>query len=522
MNHMQKMIGKTVASEPAMFDALYESIMTDGKIMYLGKLLQRSAELFPDKTVLICEDKQITYRDLYHRAVLFSQKLIANGVQPKDRVLIFIENSIEFYIAYFGISQVGAVVAPLNVYLKEKELAHIINDAQPKLLIMQSKFIELFKETGLSLPPILTEQDIAFEQKLEGGVPSFEVRTLEPDEMAALLYTSGTTGLPKGVMLSSKNIMTNVVQIIARLKLKEYERVFGVLPLFHSFAQIGTVWASLFAGATVILVPKVDRRKILAGLHQQPTIVLGVPALYGLFCLLKTAPFPKVKYFVSGGDALPDKIRGAFGMIYRRKICSGYGLTETSPLISIDLGDELQPTSNVGKPVIGVECLILDKKGTTLPQGEIGEICVKGDNVMLGYYNAQEKTDEMIQDGVLHTGDLGYIDKKGKIVITGRIKDLIISKGFNIYPQEVENVIMGHPNVMRVGVIGKPDESEGQIPIAFVQIRKQEPGIEGTLKKLCKQHLASYKIPRSFLCSVNELPTTTTGKVDKKVLRKQL
>ena len=156
MNHMQKMTGKTVASESAMFDALYESIMTDGKIMYLGKLLQRSAELFPGNIALICEDKKITYRDLYHRSVLFSQKLLEKGVKPKDRVLIFIENSIEFYIAYFGISQVGAVVAPLNVYLKEKELAHIIEDAQPKLLVMQSKFIELFKETGLSLPPTLT------------------------------------------------------------------------------------------------------------------------------------------------------------------------------------------------------------------------------------------------------------------------------------------------------------------------------------------------------------------------------
>lgn len=281
--------------------------------------------------------------------------------------------------------------------------------------------------------------------------------------------------------------MTNVVQMIARVGLWQGERIFGVLPLFHSFAQSICVWATLFVGCTVIVVPNINRRDILQGLEQKPTFFCGVPALYGLLCLLKTAPLDSVKCFVSGGDALSDKIRAAFALIYGRKICNGYGLTETAPLVSVDLRDQTELTSNVGRAVCGITTSIRDERGNVLLNGEIGELWVKGDNVMLGYYNESEMTAKVLTDGWLHTGDLAYIDKNNTIVITGRVKDLIIHKGFNIYPQEIENIIMSHASVIRTGVIGRNDPQVGQVPIAYVQLREEQEGIEQELKKfVCK------------------------------------
>ena len=270
--------------------------------------------------------------------------------------------------------------------------------------------------------------------------------------------------------------MTSVAQGMARLRfgMLGRERVFGVLPLFHSFAQFACVWAPIFAGCATIIVPKIDRRRIIEALKHKPTIFLGVPALYGLLCLMKTAPLDGVKYFVSGGDALPDKIRSYFALLYGRKICSGYGLTETSPLISIDLDDVTAPTSTVGKPVLGIECAIKDEQGNDVQPDQVGELWVRGDNIMLGYYNAPEAT---------------------------------------------QKVMLTHANVIRAAVIGRKDEQLGEIPIAYVQLRKEGDTIARELKQLCKNNLAAYKTPREFHTTTKNLPTTATGKVNKKALK---
>ncbi len=509
-------------TEQVLFDEMRQDLIKNGEFLYAGRLLQRAAKKFPERIALIYKERKISYQELYQRACAFSRILKERDVKPGDRVLMCFENSPTFYIAYFGIWQIGAVVAPLNTFLKETELGHIVADAKPALIVTEADRVELFRKTGIELPPIITDNEMPLEGAIGEQLSEQELVTLSPDEMAALLYTSGTTGLPKGVMLSSKNIMTNLLQIVSRWQMYDQECIFGVLPLFHVFAQNACIWVSVFWGCTVILVPKIDRRYILQGLRHRPTIFMGVPALYGLLCLLKTAPLESVKFFISGGDALPDKIRMAFAILYRRKICSGYGLTETSPLIAVDLDDESGPTNRVGKPVVGVSVSIRDDKGNELRCNQIGELWVKGDNVMLGYYQAPEITDKVLKDGWFDTGDLAYLDRRGKIIITGRLKDLIIHKGLNIYPQEIENVILSHPNVIRAGVIGVREDAAGEMPIAFVQLRKAEPGIEDVLRELCDQHLAPYKVPRSFTCSTEELATTATGKVDKKILRKQV
>ena len=515
------MIMKQRNIEQMVFDELHKSMQCNGKLMFAGRLLQRAVKEHGDTVALIYHDKHISYKKLYAMASALSAKLIKqHAIKPRDRAIICFENSPEFYIAYYALWQAGVIVAPVNTFLKEKELAHIINDAQPALIITSSDRVELFQKTEVSLPPILTEHDI--DDVDEVSQVDDTIVDLEPEELAALLYTSGTTGLPKGVMLSSKNIMTNILQIASLLGKSSDERIFGVLPLFHSFAQNTCVWASFFYGITIILVVKIDRRYILEALEHKPTVFLGVPALYGLICLMKTAPLSTVRLFVCGGDALPDKIRSAFGLIYRRKLANGYGLTETSPVISANLDDELVPASNVGRPLVGIACAIRDEQGVDLSQGSIGVLWVKGDNVMLGYYQAPDLTSQVMKDGWFNTGDLAYIDSQGRIVITGREKDLIINKGFNIYPQEVENIILLYPNVLRVGVVAKEDEEGSEAPIAFVQLRSSEENIEQKLRKLCFQHLAPYKVPRQFLCDTKELPVTATGKIDKKVLRARL
>jgi long-chain acyl-CoA synthetase len=515
--------GLIVMSEQELYDSLYQSIIVDDKISFLGQILQRAAHKCPHTIALICKDRQVPYRELYYYASQLSITLRNRGIKPRDRILLFFENSIEFYIAYFGILQIGAVVCPLNTFLREHELSHILDDAQPTLIISSTKLLHRLKENEIKkLPPILTEEDMVVEGAAPNDFSDISIDMLPVDEMAALLYTSGTTGLPKGVMLSSRNALINVIQSAARFNFVGYERVFAVLPLFHSLAQNTCVWAVVLMCCTAIIVPHIERRSIIEGLAHKPTVFLGVPALYAILSLMKNAPLSSIKYFFSGGDALPDRIRAAFSLIYRRKLCGGYGLTETSPVVTLDMDDVLEATDTVGKPVIGVEVLIKDEKGITLPQGQVGEVLIKGENVMLGYYRAPELTKDVLVSGWLRTGDLGYFDPKGKLVISGRLKDLIIHKGLNIYPQEIENIIVTYPNVLLVGVIGKPDELSGEVPIAFVQIKEDEPNIEQKLRALCVQHLAAYKVPRQFICSTKRLPVTAMGKVDKKVLKSQL
>lgn len=518
------MFRKKKIDENELFQSLQKLITRDGAVMNLGQLLAQSAQLYGDRIALICLGKRVSFKELYFRAYALTKKLHAKGVKPRDRVLLFFENSIEFYIGYFAIAQAGAVVAPLNTFLREKELEHIIRDAHPRLMIASKELIARLAEDHIeNLPELLTEDDMAMNDVVQEHTIEVPPSYLQPDEMAALLYTSGTTGLPKGVMLSARNIMVNCIEGITRLGigLVKDERAFGVLPLFHSFAQTACVWGSILMGATVIVVPKIERRYIMEGLTHKPTVFLGVPALFGLMCLLKTADLSSVKYFISGGDALPDRIRAAFALVYQRKICTGYGLSETSPTISAYMEDETVVTTCVGRPIVGVTVEIRDEAGAVLEPGTIGEIWVTGQNIMLGYYNEPEKTKEVIKNGWLDTGDLGYIDDKGRLIITGRLKDVIVNKGFKIYPQEIENVLLMYPGVIRVGVIGEIDPMSGEIAVAYVQLRHMEPDIEQKLKNLCTQNLASYKIPRKFICVTHNLPTTATGKVDKKVLRKK-
>lgn len=499
--------------------ARHHAALCNGEtLIYAGTLLARAAKRWPEKRALICGNDSITYQALYDRACAVSTALIAQGILPGDRVLLLWENSIEFYVAYYGIWQTGAVVAPLNVFLHPHELRHIITDAQPRVIIASAKQQEKLKALDTAIPPII---DTAIITAQSAAHASFTPRTQSGDVLAALLYTSGTTGLPKGVMLSSDAILTNVAQGLSVFEQQEDERAYAALPLFHSFMQSCAVWGSFAAGATVIIIPQIERRTLREGFTHKPTAVFGVPGLFGLFALMKDLPFESVRYAICGGDALPEKIRMGFELVYGRKLCNGYGLTEAGPFVSIDTDETAQPLNGVGRPMVGMDTEIRTEDGVTLINGEIGELCVRGNNLMLGYYNALEATDAVLQNGWLLTGDLAREAYDGSIIICGRRKDLIISKGIKIYPQEVENILMLHTFVTNAAVVGQADGSAGEVPVAFVLARAETPEIIAELEALCKANLAPYKIPRTFFIE-RELPLTSTGKVDKKILRAKL
>ncbi len=516
--------------EHSLFKQLKKTFSQNDSLIFAGTLLKRAYQNYPQKTALIGTEKTITYKELYFRSILLSKKLAQQGVKPRDRVMLFFENSLEFYVAYFAIWQLGAVVVPLNIFLHERELAHIITDATPKALVVSKTLKTKVDNLVLGsmvpqLPPILTDNDFDWttavpEQNLEAVFPDSDIYQLEPDELCVLLYTSGTTGVPKGVMLSSKNIMTNALQGYARFMLcgmTPNDRFFCVLPLFHVFAQNTCLWLPMMIGASVIIVSKIDRALIMDGLKHKPTLFFGFPALYGLLCLMKTAPLGSVKLFVSGADMLPDKIRAAFAIIYGRKIASGYGLTEASPVVAVNHENDEQATNVVGHVLAEITYQIRDENRQPIIDGAAGTLWIKGDNIMMGYYNAPDATNQVLVDGWLNTGDLAQRQKNGKLAICGRSKDIIIHKGFNIYPAEVENVLMKHPAVFKAAVIGKDEPMSGQVPVAFVAVRSRGDDLEATLRTLCAHNLASYKIPRKFVC-LDDLPMSATGKVDKKQL----
>ncbi|MBN1549127.1 AMP-binding protein [Candidatus Babeliales bacterium] len=515
MKHLNDFVGQ-VRTEAERYALFCKHFLNGDHRVVPAASLQRAAKDVPKHVALICDNQSITYGDLYGHASYVSHFLVAKGVKPGETVFILLDNSIEFFIAYYGIWQTGAVVAPLNTFLHAKELEQILADAEPKFILTSKSFLDVLKGAAVT---VLLEEDF-LPKDITKNDSEFEIIERKPEELSVLLYTSGTTGTPKGVMLSDTNIMTNVLQVIARFGFVGEERVFGVFPLFHSFAQVTCVWATPFAQATAIIIPKIERKYIVTGLEQKPTIFLGVPALYGGLCLLRNAPVDSVEYFLCGGDALPDKIRGGFAMVYGRKIANGYGLTEASPVVAATLQDDILPSDTAGYPLQGITLSIRDEHGNDVPHGTIGVLWVKGDNIMLGYYKAPQATEEVLKDGWLCTGDCAYLDQAGRVVITGREKDLIIHKGFNIYPQEIENIIMTHAQVRAVAVVGVPDE-DGEVPVAFVQLKKASHDIEAELKQLCEQNLGGYKVPRDIKV-LDELPQTSLGKLDKKELRKMI
>ncbi|HAU30220.1 TPA: hypothetical protein DCW54_01120, partial [Candidatus Dependentiae bacterium] len=465
------------------FEAMRAPLHRDGKFIHPRELLKRAAILWPEREALICGDERVSFEQLFWRACVVATALLDRGLVRGARVLVFYENSIDFYVAYHAAWLAGAVVVPLNSFLQEDELVHIVHDARPDYAFVSSSLHDRFVRAA---PDIKT---LAVEELLTFGICHEELFVQHKDagdSLAVLLYTSGTTGVPKGVMLSGAGLLTNALQAATTLELGEHERVLAALPLFHSYMQNTCVWSPLLVGATVIIVPKITRKALLKGFSEHPTAVLGIPQLFGLLCRMRDFDFSTVTLCFCGGDALHAPIKRAFELVYGRRLSNGYGLTEMGPLIAVNLFDGETPEYCVGEPVYGVAIQIRSEDGHESATGEVGEVWVHGENVMMGYYQAPEATNAILQDGWLNTGDLGWCTARGELVISGRSKDLIINKGINIYPQEIEAVISRYPGVLQVAVVGVVVDDE-EVPVAFVMSED-----ETLLSGVASVHLSSY------------------------------
>ena len=489
------------------------------------------------KTALFVGAEKISYRQIQQKADVLAAYLSSRGVERGDKVALFMRNSAEFIYAVFAISKLGAVSVPINTFLKEGELAYILEDSDSKVLISSVVHDEVVSSDEVQnlLDFTIWEGDyrgdssrhVAFERVLTFP-ESVSARIMDLDDLAVVIYTSGTTGKPKGAMLSYLNVFSNAKGGINHLNIKVKDRFIVFLPMFHSFTFSIGVILPLYLGASIVVIQSL---KPFANVFKQVlikrvTIFLGIPDVYNALVKAKLPWyfmwFNKVRGFVSGAAALqPKTLEGMQKKFKRAVLLEGYGLSEASPAVCIN-PLTLQKPKSVGTAFAGYEMKIVDNNMLELPRGEVGDIIVKGENIMLGYLNRPEATDETIVKGWLLTGDMGYMDGDDYLFIVDRKKDLVISKGINIYPRELEEVIDSFKGVASSAVIGIADEKSGEIPVAYIEL---EDGVEevdvSELRKHLRENLANFKVPKQ-LHFIDELPKNATGKVLKRELKANL
>ena len=500
-------------------------------------LIQTQAKKKGAKTALFVGDEKISYSQVYEHVERVSAYLSSKGIAKGDKVALFMRNSAEFIYTIFALSKLGAVSVPINTFLKEAELTYILEDSGAKALVssvLHDKVVSSDEVQKLLEFTIWeggyrgnSPRHIAFEDILSFP-ESVERVLIGVDELAVIIYTSGTTGKPKGAMLSYRNIFSNAHGGIKHVEASEKDRVIVFLPMFHSFTfSIGLIMP-LYAGGSMVIIPSV---KPFSNIFKQVlvkrvTIFIGIPDVYNALVKAKLPWyfmwFNKVRIFVSGASALQPKTLNAMRAKFKRaKLLEGYGLSEASPAVCINPIHQ-QKAKSVGTALLGYDMKIVDENMLELPYEEVGDIIVKGDNIMMGYLNRPEATDETIVKGWLLTGDMGYMDKDGFLYIVDRKKDLVISKGINIYPRELEEVIDSFKGVASSAVIGIADEKSGEIPVAYIELEEDVEEIDvSELRKYLGEHLANFKIPKQ-IHFIDALPKNATGKVLKRELKAQL
>ncbi|NPA82207.1 MAG: fatty acid--CoA ligase [Epsilonproteobacteria bacterium] len=512
--------------------------MFDYKYNSFYEVLSYHAKEYPSRTAYFIENRKIDFYRLKMKVDTFARFLEFIGVKKGDRVALVVENSLEFVVAFLAAGKLGAVAVPINTFLKEDEIAYILNDCEAKILVSSSKFAKntqnLMEKTKVEKIVwegeriTLDENNISFKEILS-NLESHEMVRYKPniEDLAVIIYTSGTTGKPKGAMLSYKNIFANIYGVSELMKITPKDRFIVYLPMFHSFTLTVSILMPLFFGSAVVIIRSIMpfSNIIKQTLLKKVTIFTGVPDVYNALSKAKLPWyfhwFNKVKFYVSGAAPLSEETLKRFKKKFRRgKLLEGYGLSEASPVVSVNLPNRQKPLS-VGPALPGVEVKIVNEDMVEVARGEIGEIIVKGDNVMMGYLNRPEATVETIINGWLKTGDLGKMDEDGFIYIVDRKKDLIISKGINIYPREIEEVLMKFPNVKAAAVIGVKDEKGVEVPVAYIEPEENSDIDESKIKRYLKENLANFKVPRNVHI-VKELPKNATGKVLKRVLRERL
>lgn len=478
------------------------------------------------QTAIVFNKQKISYLQLNVMVNQLADGLSRLGLTKDNKVAMLLHNCPEFIITYFATLKIGAIIVPLNTFLTAKEIKFILEDCKADILVTETEFEKRIKETDFKKTIVWIDKEQLSWQKILIKEPKIQDVAIYEDDVSTLLYTSGTTGLPKGVMLSHTNLISNIESCLKIVKVFPKDNFLLFLPMFHTFSFTVCVLIPIMVGAKIILLRSVKPFKqiIKAIIFGRVTIFVGIPQVYNLLASAKIPWFFKyinpIRLCISGASALSQEILKKFESKLRIPLLEGYGMTEASPVISFNPPKGIRKPLSVGLPLPGIEVKIVDEDQKELPKEEVGEIIVKGKNVMLGYYNLPEATKQTIKNGWLYTGDMGKIDKDGYIYIIDRKKDMIISRGMNIYPREIEEILYTNPKIEDVAVIGEKDEHRGEIPIAIVTLKKGEFATEQEIIEFCQQKLAGYKVPKKIEFW-SELPKTPTGKILKREIKKK-
>src|SRR3954470_20309339 len=488
----------------------------------LARLVTDAAARLPEHPALRLEDAVLSYAELDRATAHTAGLLAAKGVRPGDRVGIMLPNVPYFPIAYYGILRAGGVVVPMNVLLKKREVAFYLSDPEARILFAWHDFAEAAEAGGeeAGTEGILVKPG-DFEQLLADQEPDRDMSDREGDDTAVILYTSGTTGKPKGAELTHSNLLRNSKGVSEKLgEMSADDVLLGALPLFHSFGQTCTMNSAVSVGATVTMLPRFDPDKALQIIDRdKATLFQGVPTMYNAMLhseSCETADCSSLRICMSGGAAMPAELMRAFEEKFGCIILEGYGLSETSPVASFNHPDRERKPGSIGTPIEGVEMQVWDDDGNEVEQGEVGEIVIRGHNIMKGYWNRDDANKEAItEDGWFRTGDMAKVDEDGYFFIVDRKKDLIIRGGYNVYPREIEEVLYEHPAIQEAAVIGVPHEELGEEVGAAVVLKEGESADEDELKSYVKDQVAAYKYPRKIWFT-DELPKGPTGKILKR------
>lgn len=502
------------------------------KLLTLPQKFRDTVHAYTNETAIIDGENRISFSEIDKKSDQIAAGLKERGIVAGDRIALYCINSVEFAACYLGIVKSGAIVVPINLLLNPKEVLWILNDAGARALLfhpnLQTSVDSICSaDTSLEFTVRISGQNEGLALGWADFLSDASVMDsdAEQDDLVSILYTSGTTGKPKGAMLTHRNLVSNTTSAMQAIQIKPGEDVLlTVLPMFHAFAATVGMLIPLLHGATFIPVPRFEPELVAQAIENGgATILLGVPSMYNVLLNMPEkhlARFGSLKYCVSGGAAMPEALMKKFEQRFGIPIYEGDGPTECSPVTCINPIDGLKKHASVGLPIPGVEMSIRDSEGKEVHDQEIGEICVKGPNVMKGYWNRPDATAEVFFDDRLRTGDLGYRDEDGYFYIVDRIKDMIIVNGMNVYPRVIEEVLYSHPEVLEVAVVGEPDERHGEIIVAYVVA---QPGCSldrSKIRSFCQDHLGRYQIPKKVIVK-QALPKNAAGKILKRELRKQ-